>query len=305
MFERLIGILSRNKLKKFIALAVSFALWLFVMGVQNPVITGSYNLPVSVINVPQGYRAIYDEKKVRVKIRAQHSFFTENNESSLQLFANLENHTEGQYELPIESSFPQGVEVQSIFPDTIFVKLEPIIERSAEAEIIVNGSVASGSMIDEIRKSENRVTVVGPKGSVEEVQRVIGYLYLNGNAEDFDINIPLTAIDKDGRTVKNVRVVPSSITADVLIKNSLKSKTVPVTANLTPPDGKEIVTVVVSPNTVEISGPEEIINPTESVQTDSVNIPADITNFVGKFKLNLPPNVTSKVSEVSITAVLK
>ncbi len=305
MFERLIGILSRNKLKKFIALAVSFALWLFVMGVQNPVITGSYNLPVSVINVPQGYRAIYDEKKVRVKIRAAHSFFAENNENSLQLFANLENHDEGQYELPIETSFPQGVEVQSIFPDTILVKLEPIIERSTDAEIIVNGSVASGSMIEDIQKSENRVTVVGPKGSVNEVQRVIGYLYLNGNSEDFEINVPLTAIDKDGRTVKNVRVVPSSISAEVIIKSALKTKSVSVNANLTPPDGKEIASVTISPNTVEISGAEEIVNSIESVQTDNVIVPADITNFSGKFKLNLPQGVTSKVSEVSVTAVLR
>ena len=128
---------------------------------------------------------------------------------------------------------------------------------------------------------------------------------MTNNEDDFEIQVPMSAIDADGRQVKGVRVVPSSITVKVDLEIGVKKKVVPIVVNLVPPNGKEFSKVTAEPERIEIAGKEEIINPIESIQTTSIELPALTHDFHGTLKLVVPDGVTVRDNKVSVTAELK
>lgn len=306
MLEQIKAAFQRNKLQKFVALISATALWFFVMDTQNPTISGSYDVPVTMANVSSNFKAVYPEQTIRVKLIAPRSYFIDYSVNNIRAFANLQNYSaEGEYEIPIEASFPKGFELESISPNVIHVQLDPFIETQMKADVIVTGTPADNSVVKELRKSSENVTLIGPKTAVNRVKRVIGYIGLNGNSENFDIIVPMTAIDEDGRGVAGVRVAPSAITVNVQIASELRQKTVPVVADITVPQGREISETIISPKTIDIIGREEILDSIDSIKTESLNFNVNARTFIGKLRLVVPDGVTPSQSDVDVTCRFK
>ncbi len=302
--EQIRAALRRNKLKKFIALILATALWFFVMSSQDPVINGRYDVPISVVNMPPKFKAIYDEEQtVRVRLSAPRSYFIDYNESNIRALANLENYgAEGEYDVPIEMTYPKGFDIENFTPDKIHVKIDPYVEKQIAAEVIVTGAPMANSVVKGIEKSNNYMTLIGAKTAVESVKRVIGYIGLSGNNETFELPVPMSAIDEDGREVSGVRVVPSVINATVRIESDFLRKTVPVEANFAMTEGREVAKVVVTPESVEISGKISAVSPLESLKTVLMPIMANQSNFNGKLKITVPEGVSASVTEVEVAA---
>lgn len=306
MLEQIKDAFRRNKMQKLIALLSSVILWFFVMDTQNPVINGSYDVPLTMANIPTAYKPVFFEQSVRVRLSAPRSYFIDYGVNNIRAFANLQNYSaEGEYEIPVEASYPKGFELESVNPATIHVKLDPFIEKQIPAEVIVTGSPVENSVVSQLEKSSEQLTLIGPKTAVLEVKRVIGYIGLSNNAETFDILVPMTAIDENGREVRGVRVAPSVITVTVHIESELRKKTVPVVANISVPEGREISETTIAPQEVEIIGREEILSSIESIKTEPLNFLVNAKSFVGKLKLDLPDGVTAAPAEVDITCKFK
>lgn len=306
MLEQIKDAFRRNKLQKLIALLSSMILWFFVMDTQNPVINGSYEVPLTMANVPSGFKAVFAEQGVRVRLSAPRSYFIDYGVNNIRAFANLQNYSaEGEYEIPVEASYPKGFELESVNPATIRVQLDPFIEKQMPAEVIVTGAPVENSVVSQLEKSSEQLTLIGPKTAVMEVKRVIGYIGLSNNAETFDILVPMTAIDENGREVRGVRVAPSVITVTVHIESELQKKTVPIVANISVPDGREVSEIIIAPQEVEIIARKEILSSIESIKTEPLNFSVNAKTFTGKLKLDLPDGVTATPVEVDITCNFK
>lgn len=306
MLEQIKNAFRRNKLQKIVALISAVVLWFFVMDIQNPVISGSYDVPVTMANSPYGFKPLFQEQTIKVKLSAPRSYFIDYGANNVRAFANLQNYSaEGEYEIPVEASFPKGFELESITPATIHVQLDPFIEMQIEPKITLSGSPAPNSIVKNQRRSSESVTLIGPKSSVSRVKHVVGYVGLNGNSETFNIQVPMTAVDEDGREVRSVRVAPSSVTVTVEIENELIKKNVPVSVDVTVPAGRTISELIISPKTVDVIGREEFVNAVTSVDTESLNFFVNAKTFVGKLKLLVPEGVTLSQSEVDVTCKFK
>ena len=305
MIKQLDNIFRRNKLQKFTALVISTALWFFVMSSQDPPMTDSYTVPVAVINSPRDVKATVEDKPIEVKLSAPRSNFAEYNNDDIHATIDIANLTEGEYDLPISASFPKVFELVDISPETLHVKIEPYIDKQIAAEVIVTGSKISDAVVMNVAKSLETVTVVGAKSEVEKVQRVIGYVGLTDNQEDFEMQVPLSAIDADGREVKNIRVVPSTINVVVDLETGIEKKTVPVTADIILPNGKTFSKITIEPEQIEIAGKAEILNSITEIKTAPLTLPAVQDTFHGTLKIVLPEGVTSQVDKVTVTAELK
>ena len=282
MWEQIKNTFRRNKMQKVVALISSTLLWFFVMDTQNPTIDGSYEVPLTMANIPQGYKPFYEEQNIQVKLSAPRSYFVDYSASNMRAFVNLQNFSaEGEYEIPVEVSYPKGFDLESISPNVVHVQLDPNIEKQMATNVIINGTLAADSVIKETTKSSENVTLIGAKSEVNRVTQVRGNVYLNGNSETFDIVVNLSAIDEDGREVRGVRVAPSAITVTVQISNEIRRKTVPVEADITFPEGREIEQIIVAPKAVEIIGNEEIINSIDSIKTESISFNVNAKTFIG------------------------
>lgn len=305
MIRRLRNIFQYNKLQKISALIISAVLWVYVMSSQDPPMEGSYRVPVSLSEYSRDYRVVYDIQHVTVELTGARSHFAEYKSSDIHAFLNSSNLVEGEYDLPVEVTFPRGFELSGVKPDKIHVTIDPFVEKQVPAEVIVTGSPVSDSVVRNVVKSLESITVIGAKSAVNSVSRVIGYVGLTGNKDDFDIRVPLSAIDADGREVKGIRVVPAAITVTVDIESGLTKKTVPVTSEISPPAGREIESISVEPNNIEIAGKEDVLNAITSIPTAKAVINAGKEEFDGDLKIVLPAGVTSPVAEVHVIATLK
>ena len=305
MIRQFQNMFSRNKLQKFIALVMATALWFYVMSSQDPVISSSYTVPVAVVNAPREYDITVEDEPIKVKLSAPRSYFIDYSDKDVRATIDVANLTEGEYDLAVEASYPKGFEMQEIYPNTLHVKLEPYIDKQIAAEVIVNGATVPDAVVKGVAKSLDNLTVIGAKSNVEKVQRVIGYVGLTNNENDFELQVPMTAIDADGREVKGVRVVPASITVKVDLETGVQKKVVPVKADITVPTGKEFSKVTVSPEQIEIAGKEEVIKTVEAIHTAPLTLPALKDDFHGTLKLVVPEGVTIQIDKVTVTAELK
>ena len=299
---QIINIFRRNFLKKLIALIAAFIMWVFVMTDQDPAITGSYTVPLTISNAPYEFIPLYSENTIKIETRAPRSYFVKYDANAFRVYANLENLGEGEHKITPQVVMPQGFELIETFPKTIDVKLDPLIEQQMPIEIRTSGSIAQDSSIREILQSMDVVTIVGPKSYVEQAKKVYGNVNLSGNTSSFEMQIPMRAVDDKENIISGVRVVPSVVTVSVDIESGSKKKIVPVVPELTVASGWELTKINVEPAQIEITGAESVINSIVTLKTVPFTIQTGQRNFKGSLKLIIPEGVTTTEEEVTVSA---
>ena len=299
---QIIDIFRRNMLKKIIALIVAFIMWVFVMEDQDPAIDGSYNVPLIISNAAYEFVPVCEVTTLQIETRAPRSYFVKYNANAFRVYANLDGLGEGEHKITPQVVMPQGFELKGTNPPSVTVTLDPLIERQIPIELITSGTVAPNSAIKEIGNSMELVTLVGAKTFVDKVVRVYGTVNLSGNSSNFEMQIPMNAVDENGVIVPHVHVVPSVITVSVDIESGLKKKIVPVVAEISTMDGWELTKIKVEPAQVEISGAESVINSIVTIKTVPFTVQTGQRVFNGTLKLDVPEGVTVKDNEVEVSA---
>lgn len=301
--RQVINVFRRNLLKKIIALVVAFIMWIFVMNDQDPPIEDDYDVPLTISNQPYELIPIFQEKIIKIRVRAPRSYFVKYDTNAFRVYANLDGLGEGVHQIDPQVITPQGFELVDKTPESVRITLDPLIERRMPIEILTTGNIAQDAAVKEINKSIDSVTVVGPKSFVERVDKVFGTLSLNNNASSFETQVPMNAVDSKGDALPpTVHVVPSVITVDVNVESGVRKRIVPVIPDLRVADGWELVKITSDPPQVEIAGTESAISSIIMIRTVPFTVQTGQRVFKGTLKLDIPEGVTIPVEEVNVTA---
>lgn len=308
MITRLRNLIQHNLPAKLLALFVAVILWGYVMNEQNPATEGTYTVAVNLVNQPSGFKITQDTNNVKVKVRGSRSMFVNYGEDDFKATVDLKDAQDGKNACKVNVEVPQGFEIVDISPDKINVTLDKIIQKNVRADISVNGSPAAGVTVAKVTQAYDQVTIEGPESAVKDVDRVIGYVGLNGsNTSDFSLQVPLTAINEDGREVQGITIRPTSMYVSVQLVSGLTKKTVPINPVL----GKDLssslmlVSNQVDPQQIEISGSAKILDGISSLDTDTIPL-ADVTKNMDKtVKLILPNGVTVQNDSVTVHLVVR
>lgn len=305
MIEHIKESLQHNKLKKLLSLIFSIALWVYVMGAQNPVIDEAYYVKVSLRdNSPEEKAPYYNENtEARVVLSAQRSYFIDYNQNDIKAYVDITDYLEGKYDIPVHVDYPKGFDLVGIYPATVHVDIENVIDKPIDVQLIPSGSPKSGSIVNNFQYPE-KVTIRGPKSSVNQVKNVVGYVVIAGESEGFALNVPLSALDENGREVNMVSVEPEAINVFVDIEHSI-TKNVPITANVKIPDGREIAKITTAPVNVEIQGIRSVIEPIDSLSTIEFVVPENKNTYTTDVTLDIPENIDANVETVTVTVELK
>ena len=307
MMTRLRALVQRNLLAKIIALVVAVVLWLFVMNEQNPQIEGSFTVAVELRNVPEGYKITQSEKSVKLKVRGARSFFVSAEPEGFKAYADLDGLDSGEHEVKVKAVLPQGFELVDAQPETVSVTLDKIVRRSVRVDLIVTGSASAGYTVGKISQSANTTVIEGPESRVAEVDRVIGYVGLSGNRDDFTLQVPLTPINSDGKAVDDVELLARTVEVSVQLARGLTRKIVSVHPVLDDvlPEGFTLGEVQVEPTKIEIAGDAALISKVASIDTEKIVI-SDMKESGKKIvHLAIPNGVAIPNREVTVTVELK
>ena len=300
--------IQHNLVAKIVAVVSAIVLWGYVMNDQNPAIESSFTVQVQLRNAPDGYKITQGTPTVKVKVRAARSLFVNSSAEDFKAYVDLKDAENGKHSYKVHVETPQGFEVVEENPGSIDVTLDRIIERRVRATINVNGVPAPGVTVAKVNQASSKVVIEGPESAVNEVDRVIGYIGLNGNNDsDFALQVPLTPINVDGREVQGVTVNPTSMYVTVQMARGLRTKIVTVKPALTGSlNGElELVSAKVDPVKIEMAGDEAKTSTVSSLSTEPISL-ADVTKNMDKtVKLILPDGVTVTNPDVVVHLVVK
>ena len=305
MMNRINSIFRRNLPAKIVALGVAVVLWVVVMSDQNPAIEGSFTVPVAVVNSPEGYKVTKSEDTVKIKVRGARSLFVSATADDFRAYVDLGGAEAGKQSYKVQTALPQGFELVEVQPETVEFNLDKIIQKQVRADVIVTGNSAPGTTVAKVTQASSIVTIEGPQSAVESVTRVVGYVGLSGNSTD--LQVPLTALNADGREVHDVKVVPSVTEVTVQLARGLTKKIVTIHPVLdgSLPDDLTLSEVRTDPIKLEIAGESKVLAPLSSVDTEKI----DLSKVTGSEKLtvrlNLPNGVTVTNPEISVNIVVK
>lgn len=302
MISRVRDLFQRNLLAKILALLLAVALWAYVMNDQNPSIEGSFTVPLKLINAPEGYQISRETNSVVIHVRGARSQFVNVDEKDFSAYVELGSVNEGSQNCRVHVIMPQGFELVEVEPDEAKVTLDRIDARDFRAELIVTGATAQGTTVAKVSQSQPNVTVEGPGTQLAEVTRVIGYVGLSGNSTDFSLQVPLTAINSDGKEVAGVEVQPATVRADVQLARGLTRKVVTIkpVAGAGLADKLELASLKTDPIKIEIAGEDEVINTISEIETEPISL-SGITQKQDKtVRLRLPEGVTVTNKDVMV-----
>ena len=307
MMTRLRALVQRNLPAKIIALVVAVVLWLFVMNEQNPQIEGSFTVAVELRNVPEGYKITQSEKSVKLKVRGARSFFVSAEPEGFKAYADLDGLDSGEHEVKVKAVLPQGFELVDAQPETVSVTLDKIVRRSVRIDLIVTGSASAGYTVGKISQSANTTVIEGPESRIAEVDRVIGYVGLSGNRDDFTLQVPLTPINSDGKAVDDVELLARTVEVSVQLARGLTRKIVSIHPVLDDvlPEGFTLGEVQVEPTKIEIAGDAALISKVASIDTERIVISDMKESGKKTVHLAIPNGVAISNREVTVTVELK
>ena len=296
MINRINSIFRRNLPAKILALCVAVILWVVVMNDQNPAIEGSFNVPLAVVNSPEGYKITKSEDSVKIKVRGPRSLFVTATADDFRAYVDLDGAQDGKQDCKVQTALPQGFELVEVAPETVSFDLDKIIQKQMRAEVIVTGASAPGTTVAKVTQTSSLVTIEGPESAVD-----------TGNSADFDLQVPLTAINADGREVQGVKVVPSATEVSISLARGLTKKIVtihPVLQENLPKD-YELGDVRTDPIKIEIAGDSNTIESLSSIDTEPIDLSKLTATKKMTVKLALPDGITVTNKEVNVSIEIK
>ncbi|MCR5784391.1 MAG: hypothetical protein K6G40_01950 [Eubacterium sp.] len=260
----MIKIVTNNIGLKILALVFAAFLWLVVVNIEDPEITRSFLVSVSIENedvieeAGKVYEILGDSDSVRVTVTAKRKTMDKLSASDFQAVADFndltEDELEGVQELQIYITTLRYTNQVSISSRVKYleVNIEEEEEKTVEVTPSYTGTPADGYLVDTITANPEKVTVSGPETVVSKISYAQAEVDVTSMSSDVDINADVVLYDESGEVIADDRLTIDSDTVKVSIVFS-EQKTVKLTYSTegTPASGYEVVDV--SGNVSEVS----------------------------------------------------
>jgi YbbR domain-containing protein len=313
----LAGDLRAHWASALFSLALAFGIWLAIAETSDPReearAPASSGIPVQAVNVPDGYLepAL---ATVIVRVRGRGSDIRDLRPEDFRATADLAAVVPdgGPVTVPVRvTSRRSGVEVLEVIPPTLTIELERAATRTVEVTARITASPPTGFQVKKVDGKEVAptltppvVTVTGPGAVVDRVARVeLDVSLASARTERYSFRGDLVARSADGNVLQ-VRLSATRAEAVFQIESVFTPRTIGLAVQVTgvPAHGFRVVSVTVQPATVEVTGPQSVI---ENLQAPLPLEPIDVSNvresFVRPKLIDPPDNVQVDVQ----TAVVR
>lgn len=279
---------------KLLSLAIAVVLWLLVTG-QNEPVTAHVNVQLNFIR-PQSLEISNDPPRT-VDVMLTGSRNKLDDLSSLDLVATVDisDQRAGERVLRLadkaQVSLPQGIKVDGFQPSAIPIRLEPILERQVPVEPKLEGKPADGFEVYAVQPSKGSVTVRGPAGRVNALQKVTTEsIWLAGHKESFSAaNLAVDVPDP------KVDLLEPIVSVDIQIGEVRKERNFSGVSVSTSQGGK----VQPATTSVTLSGATSLI---DSLKAEDLKIVLDAAGQTLEPRLELPQALKGKVFLKSVQA---
>ena len=283
-------------LDKIIAIIAGIAIWAYVIGVKDPVTTGTIKLvPVQLVNtnvMESAGLAIAGsgEYTVDVVVGGTRSIVNSAKAEDFVATADVSDLHIGQNYITVEVEAPSNLTINEIRTQKIQVYVDTAVAVEKDLRIFT-ANLPEGNELGAIEVQASNITVSGAQSLVDNVVAVQATIDAKDRALDESVteDIALVPIDVDGNKVIGVKLSQTSLA----IKSSLFSTkevalNIPIEGEL--PEEVALRSEII-PASVVIKGPSKLIADIWTVDAQPVNISDVVESCSIPLELNLPEGI--------------
>jgi len=289
-------LLEKEFAVRVMALVIAALLWFQAGKEQNPYIEKTIdNIPIKIENVSADYTVLggVEPATVKIKVSGLQQTVAGLTVKDFVAYVDLSGGEAGAQSLAVKTAEPAGVKVAEVTPKNVIVTLDTIVRQNYPVTIVQQGLPAVGYSIGKVFFDPAEVVIEGAKSKLMAVKSTAVVVDVNGVAASFTRAVTVNAFDADGATVKDLTVTPAQVNVTIDVVQAQTQKTIPVNPSLVgdPAEGYQIREVILEPNTVTITGPQDKVNGVTAVSTQPVDITGFTANFTGTVGLQLPEGI--------------
>jgi len=184
------------------------------------------------------------------------------------------------------------IQVLEYSPRRINITFDQLVSRSVPVRVD-QGQVPAGLDVRAPVATPSTVTVTGPADAVRRVDVALARVTVDPNGVDVDRQVELIPVDAVGEPLRPVEVQPASVRVQIPVFTNSKTRTLPVTPNVTgaPAPGFEIAGVTVQPLVVTVQGDADQLAALVGADTEPISVSGATRNVSREVALALPTGV--------------
>jgi YbbR domain-containing protein len=175
---------------RVLALALALLLWFFVAVEEREGVAEKVVEAAITYSPPNGYVLLDPVQRARVRLRGRASRIRNLNPFVVDIFLEIPAAERSAYDLqilPENVIMPEGVEVVTIEPATIRVRLDREVTGMLPVRARLVGEPAAGAVAREVQVIPDKVLVSGPESRLRAVNNLVTTAVdLDGHALDFE-----------------------------------------------------------------------------------------------------------------------
>ena len=304
---------EKNLMVKLVCLLLSFGLWIYISNIENPIKQYTItNIPVQIVNLDvlkeDNLTLAPDQNfTISLTIQGTSTNIYSINKSQFTVVANLSNYTlkSGDNSIPVEiTNSPNNVNIKNNEVLRINIKLENITEKTMPVKSELNVTTSNSTYVKNISFSTNQITVSGPEETVNEVSKLVVRGNVTANNSTTTASFPVVAVDSSGNVVNDVVLSTNNVQTTITVE---KGKLVPIKVQTTGElrAGLTLENIIANPNTIKILGSESVLDSTDEILSEPINLNSITGNETIITNLIVPRNITLLPNENEINVDVK
>lgn len=269
-----VGILSRA----IFSVCLAILLWGWVTNLDDPEVDRPFpNVPLTVVGKAADL-VILDESSlptITAVLRGPGSALADLSAASLRATADLSAIKEpGRHEIDVEVTMPGGprtVRLASRTPARVAITLDRLTSKTFALEVDKGPAVPPYS-VGTVAPQTSQVEVRGPASLVGRVARVVLPVALGDRRANFEAQFTPEARDAAGGRVAGVTIEPGSVVAAVAVERVGRTVSIVPTIRGEPADGYRVRDTSVSPPSVTVDGPADLLAPLIVISTAPIDV---------------------------------
>lgn len=302
---RLPGFVRRNWKLKVLCFFIAFVTWVGVVYAGNPPETKLVSVPIpqSSVSLPTGYVLVHPVNNVQARVGGSQNTLESLNPAVL--IANVDwaaVNRVGTYSIPV-TIINTDSQIELIdTPTSLQVDVDRFASVSVPVTIDVTNPPPVGYERGVEQPSPSTVAVRGPEHELSGITAVVA-VNLSNQKANFAAQVPVYVYDSSNRRINDLGVSPQFVNISISITAYVTTRTVAVAPKFvgSPSAGHYLIGVVVTPFTVVVTAPQDLLNSFANINTVAIPLGGIIGNFTETVNLVAPAGVSLSVSKVTVT----
>ncbi|MBD5645396.1 hypothetical protein HYH96_16085 [Clostridium botulinum] len=270
---------TKNIIVKICCIIASFALWLYIFNIENPIKEQKITVPVNIVNkesmnemelalVPKEASTV----TLIIKGNVKDIYSVKAEDFKVEADLNSFGLKKGENQIPVKvKKSPSNIKI--VNEENLWTKiiLDKLKSKTVPVKIKVTGTPKEGyAALNPILKEET-ATIYGTETYINKVKEVVGNCNIEGKSSEIKTNISLQPKTYDGDIINEISVQPSKVYVEIHLR---RIKKVPINMKLSEDisNNKNIESITPLQNEVEISGEEGALQNIKYINTETINV---------------------------------